>query len=220
MAKKKKLTPTQRAYQKERNRIKRFIRSAEKRGYEFSTDALPNIPKRITEASVRRLKKLTSKALYEKAVYVSPETGEIVSGLRGRSLEREAVAAKSAVTRKRRRQQEPDFDSITISSFLLSLNAFENGRGAVLLKAWLNELVAEYGKHDVAVMLQKGYENDMILTWETAYNADLAIKFIGDMVKYLPEAGPQTTEMWTDNIDFLTQLAEALEDYESWSYPT
>ena len=49
MAKKKKAqSPVEKAYNRERNRIKRFIREAEKRGYRFSDFSIPDKPKKIT----------------------------------------------------------------------------------------------------------------------------------------------------------------------------
>ena len=55
-----------------------------KRGYEFPTDPLPPIPKRITAASVRRLKQITTEKLYEAAQYVDKTWGEILPGRKGR----------------------------------------------------------------------------------------------------------------------------------------
>ena len=69
MAKRRKQTPAERAYSKQVKRIKQFIRRAEKRGYQFSEDVLPQRPKRVTQASVRKLAKLTPDKLYQKAVY-------------------------------------------------------------------------------------------------------------------------------------------------------
>ena len=57
------------AYAKERNRLKSFVRRAEKRGYSFPDTLIPSIPNRKTEASIRRLKKLTKDVLYSKATY-------------------------------------------------------------------------------------------------------------------------------------------------------
>ena len=45
-------------YNKERNRIKRFIRYAEKRGYVFEPNLIPPKPKTITSGSIRRLSKI------------------------------------------------------------------------------------------------------------------------------------------------------------------
>lgn len=86
-------------YRKERKRIQNFMRRAEKRGYVFQTQ-LPEIPQRITEASVRRLQRITPKSLYENALYIIKETGEVVEGSRGRHIERRAAAEKQKSSAK------------------------------------------------------------------------------------------------------------------------
>lgn len=115
MAKKKKAqSPVEKAYYRERNRIKRFIREAEKRGYRFSNFSIPPVPKRITEAGVRRLQKYTPKYLYEKATFLDPVTGEIVSGQRGRQIERKRAALKAQITigHKRAVRQEQEMEQL------------------------------------------------------------------------------------------------------------
>lgn len=94
--------------QKELNRIKRSIRSMEKRGYEFK---LP--PKyagatrygekktRWSRAEVESLKRTKAKELYKYAKYVTPE-GRRVSAERGREIEAEKRGKKASETRKRR----------------------------------------------------------------------------------------------------------------------
>jgi len=98
------------AYAKERKRITAFVRSAKKRGYSFSESIIPAIPKRKTEASVRKLKKLTKDVLYSKAIYGGEATyGEIVSGIEGLKLERQLRAKKAAKTRKEQKEAEQRF---------------------------------------------------------------------------------------------------------------
>lgn len=95
------------AYAKERKRIKSFVRRAEKRGYSFSESLIPSIPKRKTEASVRKLKKLTKDVLYSKATYGGESTyGEIVSGKEGLKLERQLRAKKASETRKKKEAEQ------------------------------------------------------------------------------------------------------------------
>lgn len=95
-------------YLQERRRIQRFIRSATKRGYIIPENILPDIPKRVTRASVSRLKKITPEKIYSKSQYVSRETGEIKTGKAGRAEERKAASKKAAETRRRedRRREE------------------------------------------------------------------------------------------------------------------
>ena len=97
-------------YAKERNRIKSFLRRASKRGYQFPEDILPAIPKRKTEASIRKLKKLTKDVLYEKAIYGgSASYGEVVTAKEGLKLEREARAKRASETRKANKEAEQRF---------------------------------------------------------------------------------------------------------------
>lgn len=113
--KSKSLTPLQKAYRKERNRILQFIRRAEKRGYQFSENIVPKkIPDKISTRDVERLKRKTPEKLYKKAVYGGEATqGEIVKGTKGLQLERKAKAKKASETRKAREalrkpiQEEP-----------------------------------------------------------------------------------------------------------------
>lgn len=98
------------AYAKERNRLKSFVRRAEKRGYSFPDTLIPSIPKRKTEASIRKLKKLTKDVLYSKATYGGEATfGEIVSGKEGLNLERKLRANKASETRKANKEAEQRF---------------------------------------------------------------------------------------------------------------
>lgn len=98
------------AYAKERNRVKSFVRRAEKRGYSFPESIIPSIPKRKTEASIRKLKKLTKEMLYSKASYGGEATsGENVSGKEGLKLERQLRAKRAAETRKEKKEAEQRF---------------------------------------------------------------------------------------------------------------
>lgn len=100
----KKYTPTQKAYAHELKRIKNFIRAAEKRGYTFSSKAYPEIPNRITIASVKKLKNIKPENLYKYATYTTP-TGDTVKGPEGRKMERKAARAKTP-SRPRKKKQE------------------------------------------------------------------------------------------------------------------
>ena len=104
MARKSKpLTPLQKAYRKERNRILQFIRRAEKRGYQFDESVKPSIPDKISTRDVERLKRKTPEKLYKKAVYGGEASyGEIVKGTKGLQLERKAKAKRASETRKAR----------------------------------------------------------------------------------------------------------------------
>lgn len=87
-------------YKKELRRIKQFIARASKRGFIWFNDPVPKQPKKITTKSVERLKRITPNTLYKKGKFVDEETGEILSGIKGRKLEKKRAAEKAIETRK------------------------------------------------------------------------------------------------------------------------
>lgn len=90
-------------YNRNVKRIKQFIRRAEKRGYKFPEIKLPKGGK---------IRELTPEKLYKKAVYGGEQTfGEVISGEKGRKLERSSSAKKAAQTRKENKEAERLFFS-------------------------------------------------------------------------------------------------------------
>lgn len=229
MAKRRKQTPVERAYSKQVKRIKQFIRRAEKRGYQFRDNVLPARPKRVTQASVRKLAKLTPDKLYQKAVYGGLATeGEIVPGIKGLKLERSLRAKKAAQTRKYRlshpKQQstntpgfEPPenisedvtfFDAVVISGFRSHVRLF-NERASNLLLSWLDRILSTNDAHDVAIMLNDGAEAGLIVTYQIVYSQDKLTQYMSEMLNYLPEAGPL----------FKAEIMDAMEEEEDYSSP-
>ena len=99
MAKIKALSQAEKDYNKELRRIKAFIRRASKRGYTFDDSIIPKRPKRVTKASVDKLKKITPNTLYKKAEFLNPQTGDIMKGPEGRKFERRLVSYKGKLTK-------------------------------------------------------------------------------------------------------------------------
>lgn len=66
-------------YMKERRRIQQAISREKKSGYIVPESLLPDIPKRITKASINRLKKITPKTIISKSELVDFTTGEIIT---------------------------------------------------------------------------------------------------------------------------------------------
>ena len=104
MAKKHKQSEAEKLYSKQLKRIKQFIHRAEKRGFVFEEDIIPQRPKKVTKASVRKLEKLTPEKLYKKSLYVEESTGEIEEAQKRRKEERKQSARKAVKTRKERQK--------------------------------------------------------------------------------------------------------------------
>lgn len=92
-------------YNKERNRIKRFIRNAEKRGYVFEPNLIPSKPKTITAGSIRRLSKIRPAQLYNKAYAISAVTGQPITVEQRKREIREEASRKAWETRRRKKDQ-------------------------------------------------------------------------------------------------------------------
>lgn len=163
MAKKKKLSITQQQYNKELKRIKSFIKRAEKRGYIFPKNAIPNKPKRISKSSVSRLHKITPEKLYNKAEYASELTqGEIVSAKQGLSLEKQArkeariKKAKSTAYRPyitERVMPNGGYSEVVITNAKTTFMYFPPIIAEKMIQ-FLNVLIKQHGIDDVAYALE------------------------------------------------------------------
>lgn len=231
MAKKKrKLTPTQNEYNKQRKRIQNFLSKAQKRGYIFPENILPSRPKRITKASVTRLAKLTPAELYKKAQYGGVETyGEIVPASEGLKLERQARAKKATETRKKKKQKKPEtskpqqkaktppkkvshdvtfYSRVVIGSFLSTINSCQGGQAREILMSWFNRLRSENGDDAVAHMIERASENGYELTWEAVYNVEKATDYMHNVIQFLSEQG----DFYKDNIDEYIDMLSRMEN--------
>lgn len=99
-----KMTPNQAAFAKQQQRIRRFIKSAEKRGYSFPENAVPERPARVTKRDIARITAIKPETLYEQATYVYD--GSTFTGTEGRMIERSLAAQKGAL---HKREKDPRY---------------------------------------------------------------------------------------------------------------
>lgn len=219
---KKKLTPTQIAYNKEVRRIKRFMREAEKRGYVFNKKAILPPIIRPNKKSVEKLKRMTPSEMYKKSVYGGEATyGEIVKGTEGRKAENRARSLKSAQTKRNKALTSspgtggapsptppaPAFtvpfnpsddsgmwDRNIINNFLDSVAHFPKVAYPIISK-WISNLIDEYDIHTVAEMLEDGLENGLVFTYEIAYDEEKISDYMSDMENYLNVSIEDKAEM-------------------------
>lgn len=104
MAKRKRQTENQKAYQKERRRLLQAVRRAEKQGYIFPEDIVPKLPKRVTKKQLEKIQKTKPKHLYKKAKFVYQETGEVVSAEQIKQEVKQESIKKAKETRKRNKK--------------------------------------------------------------------------------------------------------------------
>lgn len=219
---KRKLTPIQQQYRKERRRIQNAMNRLEKQGYVLPEDLLPSIPKKVTEASINRLKKITSESIYKKSKKLDFETGEITPGIVARDKARSQRAKEAA--RRRSFKQEyvspqvyteptqyttfPSGADIIINNFRSDvIGRFPESAGPILNR-WLDGLLAQQDKEDVANMLETAAANGVVIDYKVAYNTEALMGAIADFMDYL-----DTTS------GFKQDLMDALEFEEDWEFP-
>lgn len=187
--KSKKLSTTQKEYQKQVKRIKQFISRAEKRGYRFENkeSLIPPKPKRITQASIRKLKEIKPITLYKKSTYLT-DTGEVVKGTIGRTIERKESARKGAQKRKQKLQQlfsarakTPSsqplptiydiLNDVVYNNILDMINnvARDHQKASAKLKALLDHEIDQFGKTNVLKALMNSPQ-DAIESAQVALN--------------------------------------------------
>ena len=162
-------------YNKERNRIRRFIRNAEKRGYVFEPNLIPPKPKTITSGSVRRLSKIRPAQLYNKAYAISAVTGQPITVEQRKREIREEAARKGWETRRRKKEQE-DYNRIKsnrewqqmfhasklvwdkVQSMIASVGV-QQSQSADLLNDVLNSQIEKYGLDIVLYSIAQSSED-------------------------------------------------------------
>lgn len=131
---------------KELNRIRTFIRRAEKRGYLFNEQFKKDLISRTT----RSLQNLTPRKLYENASY---QIGSVqVSGLRGRQIEREKAAIKGVATKKakgKKKPEPPQMVDLVYQNVVDLINSYPSSASAEYLNNLLKSEIRTYGLNNV-----------------------------------------------------------------------
>lgn len=156
----------EREYNKQIRRIERRKKEMEQLGYVANDIKIHKKPKRVTEGTIRRLKKITPKFIREHSRIVSFETGEIANPktkASERIAKENAILASETVTVKKapssvklnsktRSKNAPNMDDRIISNFLnlisqLPIPVYD------IIKKTIYRHISKYGKGQVAEAL-------------------------------------------------------------------
>lgn len=227
MAKSTKQSQLLKDYNKERNRIKRFIRNAEKRGYVFEPNLIPPKPKKITSGSVRRLAKIKPSQLYSKAYAISVVTGQPITVEQRKREIRQEASRKAWETRRRKKDKE-DYVRIKLDKewqqmfhtsklvwnkvqSLISNVGVQQSQSADLLNNLLNSQIQQYGADSVLYSIAQASE-DFLSTCETIikYHPSSAVSRTAVQHLYTLISGNLPSEADQTEID------KALANDETW----
>ena len=187
----KNITPNQQEWKKELKRLKQFIRRAKKRGYIFDENIIPETPQRITKKKLSEIKEIKPDVLYNTAKYFDKETGQTITGLEGRRIERRKSAQKSAQTKKFKSQNTaPEKPVLPKESDIVLRNIEEMIANWQPLLNWSNyfieakkqdkttltnilqQAISETGREEIAKRLQNAATNIIDTVERILYSSD------------------------------------------------
>lgn len=214
-------------YNKERNRIKRFIRNAEKRGYVFEPNLIPPKPKTITSGSIRRLSKIRPAQLYNKAYAISAVTGQPIT-VKQRKREIREEASRKAWETRRRKKDQVDYDRINSNrewqqmfhasklvwdkiQAMISSVGVQQSESANLLNSLLYSQMEKYGADSVLYCIAQASE-DFLSTCEVIIkyhpNSDVSRTAVQHLYTLISGNLPSDAEQ--------AEIDKALANDETW----
>lgn len=170
-------------YIKEVKRIKRFVRDAEKRGYLFTENVIPQIPKRVTKKSLEKIINIRPKTLYEKSIYYDPILSKHVTGTEERRLIRSRASKKVHARRVKNTVNIPMMEDAVLSNLedLISNWAPSTtwdtsyiklkDRDKSILENILSGAISELGRKQVARNIEKNASLVKDLTFHILYGS-------------------------------------------------
>lgn len=219
--KKNKLTKNQIAFKKQVTRIKNFIRRATKRGYEFSDNVIPTMPKRVTKKSIEKIKNIKPKDLYSKASYLDKSTGEIVSGSTGRKIERNLSTQKAKETRKNNNNKRHSnnnknyitYETVIMRNFYEYIKSFTSNKIRDSLYGMIRTLEVEQGRTEVAKALQNMPLQFHEILARCGYDSDKALmEFETSFLEYFPNVSEQYKKDLMEKLEYNEMGYEEYED--------
>ena len=149
----KKVSKTVQEYSKQRKRIQSTISRLKKSGYFPAINILPDIPKRITQSSVRRLQKIDIEYIYKNSVYLDIETGELLEGRQPKSKR------KKKKRTDKQKERYADFTDMVIREYKNQISRFPAKVAEIIFRK-LDEAIQKSGKDNVAYALH--YKNESL----------------------------------------------------------
>jgi hypothetical protein len=193
-----KVSATVKAYRKERSRVLATVRRYEKQGL-YVDFVVPNIPKRITQASVRRLSKITPKKIQARTFMLS-EYGEIeASFYQFKKAQREKAQREKAKKLLDLYDEIPQESHMVIANFRGYVSQFnEWARG--IINSWLDNLLFKHTENEVAGMLQKASEQGELINYKVVYTEKL-FNALSSMMDFM-DLGPIERESMIEALEY------------------
>lgn len=190
----KKVSATVKAYRKERSRVLATVRRYEKQGL-YVDFVVPNIPKKITQASVRRLAKITPKKI-QSQTYQLNEFGEVeASFYQFKKKQREKTKIKPLDLY----DEIPQESHMVIANFRGYVNQF-NEWARSIINLWLDNLLFKHTEEEVAAMIQRAGEYGELINYKVVYTEKL-FNALASMMDFM-NLGPLERETMIEALEY------------------
>lgn len=169
------------AYRKERKRVLQLIRRNEKVGI-FLDNPPPSIPKRITQGSINRLKKINAEYIRQKGYAVDIETGEVISVQKAKNIFKKKATAKAKKTKQKNLVTKLTDDEMM---FLIKEK---------------QELEKKYGKEKVDIAGIKKKDGKYKVDAKIWTEEELALKSFYEFLNTINENAANILKKWIDDL--------------------
>lgn len=217
----KKLTKNQIEFKKQVARIKRGIRTYEKRGIHFNNVPDLDMPKRVTKKKLQELKSLKPKKVAEKyGVSLDFETGEFISAKEFFKIEKEQRKRAKQLSKQDLINQYtnlddyqdfdvsdyPDFSDIILSNFRAELQNFPEGVKNIFY-TWLDEVLKTHRPQTIAELIEDAKQRGLINYSFFGSDEEMARYTVTELTYDLPHFSNEKRQ----------ELFKELENLEDWT---
>lgn len=188
------------AYSKARSRVRNLINRYKKKGYDVEIQ-IPAIPKRITEASIRRLEKITPKAVRKKTYAPDLQTGERITYQQYKN--RYGKAGTPAEEFERVKVGTPFQWQLAID-YVESVIEDYPDKTAELFRLRMDSAKTIYGEQALGEALQEMVDSGDIVAPSEGYNYQAVLEMSNTLMQKLmftPEEQAQIREQELEELD-------------------
>lgn len=193
--------------QKQERRIKRFIKNASKRGFEFDINRISEFMRTLNPKEIEQIK---TSSLYEFSKYVDQDTGEILSGLEGRKLERRRAAYKGQLRKTQAKKARASFVDIVIRNYRRQILGFPKKVSDIVIQA-LNNAIDISGREAVATRLENNAES----LSDYLNRSKLFGDSISAIISYCQAMFGDLPGMTNEDVINVSDILDGLESYET-----
>lgn len=213
MAKSKKKTVTQ-LYQEEIKKLKRRIKSYEKKGFVFSEDIIPEQPKRATRKKVEEIKKLRGKQLALKAEYYEDITGYLYSSEEGVKFLKD-----KEIARRNKEDYVGDnlWSRVVVSRWFGELEAFHEGGYYRFMYDSMTEILRLLKLNTTAEVIEEMELNGNHVTWEVVYREYDNTVYMSRLLDIVQQKGLEFEQAFSDILELRRWHSEIAESFENWA---